>query len=188
MRDRPRKVYFEQDTPITTTIRIKSGTRKMLPKDQNLSEIVEMTIKRLFGNKEESAIEQQRTKVKMMEIELAKEKIILSEMEAIAENNEKIRSALRIEERYPATAFAHMIKLLRRAKPTANSISIDADTILRRWGIELNLEKLNREFEEGLLTNEEVVRKYSIKKIFSSSGAYWDNDIRKTIETEVGLR
>ena len=192
MRGRPRKAYLEQDTPVTTTVRIKKGVREMLPKDQNLSEIVEMAITGLFSDKRESAIEEQGKKVRALEIELARAKLVLNELEAARDKEEKIRKALRIEERYPAVAFRMMIQWVRRNNPRASRINLGEDAIAKKWGIELDMEKLNSDYEDFIIDFEEgrlgddVVQKYHVRKAASKS--LLESEIRSEVEKEVGLR
>ena len=73
-------------------------------------------------------------------------------------------------------------------------ITVNDKFIQERWGISFDKEKLNHDieendfrvdFEENLITNEEMVEKYSIKKV--SSQAELAREITQTIEKEVGL-
>lgn len=193
MRGRPRKIYLDQDTPVHSSVIITKGARDLLPKDANLSQITEMAIRGLFSDKRESAISEQRKKVRSLEMELARAKLILNEMEAARENDEKIKKALRVQERYPAVAFRLMIQWVRKNNPHADRVKLGEDIILKRWGIELDLEKLNHDFEdfiidfeEGRLDGDDIVKAYHVRKTLTKP--LLEREIKDEVEKEVGLR
>lgn len=97
MRGRPRKLYLEEDTPVRTTVSIKKGVKDMVPDEMNLSKIVEKVITGLFSDESETAIEEQKKIVKKLEIELAREKLILNEMKVENKENKKIRDIYKAE-------------------------------------------------------------------------------------------
>jgi hypothetical protein len=126
------------------------------------------------------------------DIELAKAKTTLDEIKRRKKLDEEIRKSLHIADKYPAYAFRHFIRTVRKANPHKYKITTSDETILKRWGISFDREKLNNEiedflidFEEGILSDEEIIKRYSIKKEFV--GSELEAEITKEIEKEVGL-
>lgn len=124
--------------------------------------------------------------------ELAKAKTTLDEIKRRKKLDEEIRKSLHIAEKYPAYAFRHFIRTVRKANPHKYKISTSDETISRRWGISFNREKLNHEFEdflidfeEGILSDEEIIKTYDVKK--EPVRSELEAEITKEIEREVGL-
>ena len=193
-RGRPRRVYLKNELPVHTTISLEDGIRSLVPKDFNLSRFVNDTLRSLFSDKEKARKNELIRRKEELEIELAKTTIAIKEIEDKEKVDEELRRALRIEEKYPAFAFRNFIASQIKKKKGLPPITMNDESIREIWGISFDRKKLNHDieendfrvnFEENLVTDEEMVKKYSVKKI--SSQAELAREITKEIEKEVGL-
>jgi hypothetical protein len=143
-------------------------------------------------DKDEKRLRELEEAIIYHDTELAKAKTTLGEIKRRKKLDEEIRKSLHIADKYPAYAFRHFIRTVRKANPHKYKITTSDETILQRWGISFDREKLNNEFEdflidfeEGILSDEEIIKSYSIKKEFVRSEL--ESEITKEIEKEVGL-
>lgn len=193
-RGRPRTVYLKNKVPVHTTISLEEGTRTLIPKDFNLSQFVNNVLQSLFLDKEKARKNELIQKKEELEIELAKTTIAIKEIEEKERIDKELRRVFRIEEKYPAFAFRHFIASQIKRKKGLPPITVYDEFIREKWGIYFDKEKLNHDitendfrvdFEENLITDEELVKRYSIKKV--SSQAELAHEITQAIEKEVGL-
>lgn len=193
MRGRPRKVYLSGDEPIPTMMRLRKRVRDLVPKDANLTEIVENALIALYGDAEKRKLDDLRKDAREKEFQWHEAQLKVARAEEEQQRENEIRKALRIEERYPAVAFRHFLTHVRTGYPRITQITMTEEIIREKWGIEFDREKLNSDFpeflieyDEGMIQDEELVKRYSIKKTLPHS--YWEKDIMGGIEEEVGLR
>lgn len=193
MRGRPRKAYLVGDEPIPTMIRLKKRVRDLIPKGANLTEVMETALIALYGDPEKRRLEDLRKDAHEKEFQWHEAQLKVARAEEEQKQEEYIRKALRIEEKYPAAAFRHFLERVRTNNPGIKQITMKEEIIREKWGIEFNREKLNGDFaeflveyDEGMIQDEELVKRYSIRKTLPRS--YWEKDIMGEIEKEVGLR
>ncbi len=192
---RPRKMVRDiDDLPVEIHTTISKKAHDMVPKDVRWKDLVEEVIYARYGNQEEIEISLLQKKIDELQFEMARVRVELEEKKRNKEREEELRKALRIEEKYPAFAFRNFIASQIKMKKGLPPITVNDKFIQERWGISFDKEKLNHDieendfrvdFEENLITNEEMVEKYSIKKV--SSQAELAREITQTIEKEVGL-
>ena len=192
---RPRKMVTDIDdlqVEIHTTISKKA--HDMVPKNVRWKDLIEEDIYARYGNQEEIEISILQKKIDELQLEMARARVELEEKKRNKEREEELRKALRIEEKYPAFAFRNFIASQIKRKKGLPPITMYDEFIRERWGISFDREKLNHDitendfrvdFEENLITNEEMVEKYSIKKV--SSQAELAHEINQEIEKEIGL-
>lgn len=187
-------MYLKNKVPVHTTISLEEETRSLIPKDFNLSQFVNNVLQSLFLDKEKARKNDLIRKKEELEIELAKTTIAIKEIEEKERIDNELRRVLRVEEKYPAFAFRNFIASQIKRKKSLPPITMNDEFIREKWGISFDREKLNHDieendfrvdFEENLITNEEMVEKYSIKKV--SSQAELAHEINQEIEKEIGL-
>ena len=191
---RPKKMVWTE-SELTSRIHtvISRKHRAMVPEDVSWRELFEWAIEVRYGDPVKRQYRELKEKEARTEVELYKLKAAVADFEEKQRVEEEIRKTLRIEERYPATAFRHLLKVLRTNNRKITEIHMKEEVIIERWGIEFDRERLNKDFheflveyDEGLISDEELVKQYSIRKTRAHS--FWEKEINETIEKEVGLR
>lgn len=189
---RPRKVFTEDDAPVTTSIKLKNRTIKMLPSGFNLTQFVENAVNALLQDKEKYTIQQLEKKLQELEIEAAQLKLKINSLKEQEKLNEAMRKALRVEERKPTAAFRLMMNSMLKAHPKMASITTTEDAIIETYGITFDRDRINKEFDEfkldfleGLVSDEILVKKYKLMMVEPHPSRL--KDIVGMIEKEVGL-
>lgn len=190
-------IIVDGDEPINVHTAIPKKYWQRVPKNSRVtwSELLLIGIEVKFPlNPDEKVIRELKEKINYHDTELARAKITLDEINRKLALDEEIRKTLRIEEKYPAFAFRNFISSQIKRKKGLPPITMNDEFIREKWGISFDREKLNHDitendfrvdFEENLITNEEMVEKYSIKKV--SSQAELAHEINQEIEKEIGL-
>ncbi|PYB68173.1 hypothetical protein DMB44_05480 [Thermoplasma sp. Kam2015] len=121
------------------------------------------------------------------ELETAKLRIQLNEIEQKKARQKELEKAMRVQERMPAVALRLLIQDVRRLTPNEKKLS-DPDGIARRYGIALDIEKFNSDFlgyaADVLAGNEEAVAKEVGVRIVDSDPVLGDK-IRAFAEKEI---
>ncbi|MCL5793389.1 MAG: hypothetical protein M1138_00945 [Candidatus Thermoplasmatota archaeon] len=185
-------VRDEADLPVGIHTTISKRIYDMVPKDTRWKDLLEEIILAKFGNAEEVEIANLQKKIEDLQLEMARARIELEAKIQQKKRDEELRKALRIEEKYAVRAFRHLIGILIKARSSRKSMGMKLEVIEKRWGITFDRERLNSEYEDfliefeaGLLSDDEILRRYSVKKV--NVGAELEPEIKAQIEAELGL-
>lgn len=197
-RGRPRIIHTQETVPrrIDTQISTQAYQKLTIILEQRgitLRDWIEWNVNGQFMDESQAKYHRLRDEWIKADTKATELKLKIRTMEEELRKEEEIRKTLRIEERYPATAFRHLLKALRTNDRKITGIHMKEEVIIERWGIEFDRERLNKDFheflveyDEGLISDEELVKQYSIRKTRAHS--FWEKEINETIEKEVGLR
>lgn len=164
----PRKVHTQSSFPREIHTTVRNWVYELLPSGLNVNEAIEPLIIAAYGEKAERELSVQREKVQKMEIDLARERVILSELEEKKRQKDIVQEKMRTQQKYMAFAFREIAKMSRAAR----EITIRSEWIVKSYGISFNRTKANREiFRHGELNREmldlpdaDLIERYGIAK------------------------
>lgn len=190
---RPKKmVRLEADVTMDVHTKIAKRYRDMVPDDISWRDLLEWAIEARYGDKIKREMREIDERLALAEKEFLMAKALKVAAEERLKQEEELRKALRIEEKYAVRAFRHMINFMLKTHSSRRKISIYQEIIEKRWGITFDRRKLDSEFEEflisfeaGLVSDEEIIQKYSVRRI--NINAEFEREIRNQIEAELGV-
>ena len=197
-RGRPRLIHTQETVPRRIDTQVSSQAYQKLTtilerRGITLRDWIEWNINGQFMDETQAKYQQLQDEWIKADTKAVELKLKLRALEEEIKNEEKVRKALRVEERYPAAAFRHLLNTIRAKNVKITGVHMKDEMIADRWGIEFDQERLNKDFyeflveyDEGLISDEELVKQYSIRKVKPHS--FWEKEINESIEKEVGIR
>ena len=119
------------------------------------------------------SVDGQLSKLKQEEAELTAQLAIKRSQILVEEEKEKERKKRaakeEIEQRYPGMALKHLISQTVKQSPSAVGITTKPEFIEQRYGIKFNIEKLNKDFSELIVSYQDLpdtllAEKYQCKR------------------------
>ena len=123
-------------------------------KGRSIGEAISSMIRSIYS------VDGQLSKLKQEEAELTAQLAVKRSQILVEEEKEKERkkraATEEIEQRYPGMALKHLISQTVKLSPSAKSITTKPEFIEQRYGIQFNIEKLNKDFPELLTSYQDI--------------------------------
>ena len=176
---RPKKMAMNvEDIPVRVGTTISKKYWDMVPGDVTWKELLEEIIAIKFSNKEQYELRKIKDEKDKLEVQLAKLKILESEIEHKQQSEEEVRKQIKQTSLYLEEAFK---MIYHQSGKDIGKITMYPEAIERLYGITFNVEKANKHFSE-LPAIEDIVSFLHIQKL--NNHAKKENEILARIERD----